>query len=72
VANRPTPNDGKGGSDGSARSPYARVVPARRLRARLSPVNDNREPPMRRAIRLTVLGSAVALPVVALAVYFLS
>jgi len=51
VANRPTAQFGKGGSDGATRPPTAYLVPARRARL-LPAANDNKPPLKRRLIRL--------------------
>jgi len=52
VANRPTAQFGKGGSNGAAQAPIAYVVPARRARLHLPAANDNKPPLKRRLIRL--------------------
>jgi hypothetical protein len=52
VANRPTAQFGKGGSDGATRPPTAYLVPARRARLHLPAANDNKAPLKRRLFRL--------------------
>ncbi|HEY0835837.1 MAG TPA: hypothetical protein VGE72_18180 [Azospirillum sp.] len=54
MANRPTAQFGKGGSDGATHLPAASIVPARRARLRPSAANDNKPPLKRRLLRVAV------------------